>query len=157
MPTNLWQPGVSGNPAGRVRGSRNKLSEEVICALLRDFREHGQKTIAKIRRDKPGVWLKIIALLIPRQHEVQYSNPIKDLTDQQLEDMIEFIETSLAAQAGGPVKMIEGTTEPMAVEATAPPALAPPKPRNRLMLEVDTAVGPQERKLRKRVPSPGST
>src|SRR5215831_19261736 len=24
-----------GNPAGRLRGSRNKLSEEVICALLR--------------------------------------------------------------------------------------------------------------------------
>ena len=37
MPTNLWQPGVSGNPAGRLRGSRNKLSEEVICALLRDY------------------------------------------------------------------------------------------------------------------------
>ena len=39
MPTNLWQPGVSGNPAGRTRGSRNALSEEVICALLRDFRQ----------------------------------------------------------------------------------------------------------------------
>src|SRR5215468_5329896 len=26
------------NPTGRTRGSRNKLSEEVICALLRDFR-----------------------------------------------------------------------------------------------------------------------
>src|SRR6516165_6490797 len=37
MPTNLWQPGVSVNPAGRLRGSRNKLSEEVICALLRDY------------------------------------------------------------------------------------------------------------------------
>src|SRR5262249_32832943 len=34
MPINLWQPGESGNPAGRTRGSRNKLSEEVICALL---------------------------------------------------------------------------------------------------------------------------
>jgi Family of unknown function (DUF5681) len=155
MSTNLWQPGVSGNPAGRVRGSRNKLSEEVICALLRDFREHGQKTIAKIRRDKPGVWLKIIALLIPRQHEVQHSNPIKDLTDEQLEAMIEFIEISLEAQAGGPVKMIEGTTEPMAVEATAPPALEPPKPKNRLMLEVDTAVGPRERIPRK-APSSGA-
>jgi hypothetical protein len=141
-----------------VRGSRNKLSEEVICALLRDFREHLQKTIAKVRRHHPGLWLKIIALLIPRQHEVQHSNPIKDLTDEQLEAMIEFIETSLEAQAGGPVKMIEGTTEPMAVEATAPPALEPPKRMpNRPMMDVDTAIGPQERKSRKRVPSPAST
>jgi hypothetical protein len=153
MPINLWQPGQSGNPAGRVRGSRNKLSEEVICALLRDFREHGQKAIAKVRRTQPAAYLKVLALLVPREHKVQRSNPLKDLTDEQLEAMIEYIETSLAAQAGGPVKVIEGTTEPMAVEATAPPALEPPKPKNRLMLEVDTAVGPRERKPHK-VPSP---
>jgi hypothetical protein len=153
VPTNLWQPGVSGNPAGRLRGSRNKLSEEVICALLRDFREHGQKAIAKVRRTQPAAYLKVLALLVPREHKVQHSNPLKDLTDEQLESMIEFIETSLEAQAGGPVKVIEGTTEPMAVEATAPPALEPPKPKNRLMLEVETAVGPRERKPHK-VPSP---
>ena len=42
-----WRMGIrGGNPAGRVRGSRNALSEEVICALLRDFRQHGQKAIA---------------------------------------------------------------------------------------------------------------
>jgi Family of unknown function (DUF5681) len=153
MPINLWQPGQSGNPAGRMRGSRNKLSEEVICALLRDFREHGQKAIAKVRRTQPAAYLKVLALLVPREHKVQHSNPLKDLTDEQLESMIEFIETSIAAQAGGPVKVIEGTTGPMAVEATAPPALEPPKPKNRLMLQVDTAVGPRERKPRK-VPSP---
>jgi hypothetical protein len=146
MPTTLWQPGQSGNPVGRTRGSRNKLSEEVICALLRDFREHGQKAIAKVRRTQPAAYLKVLALLVPREHKVQHSNPLKDLTDEQLESMIEFIETSLEAQAGGPVKMIEGTT-------TAPPALEPPKPKNRLMLEVDTAVGPRERKPHK-VPSP---
>jgi Family of unknown function (DUF5681) len=149
MPINLWQPGQSGNPAGRVRGSRNKLSEEVICALLRDFREHGQKAIAKVRREQPGVYLRVLALLCPREHQVQHSSPLKDLTDEQLEAMIEYIETSLAAQAGAPAKMIEG--------ATALPVLEPPncKP-NRLMMEVDTAIGPQERKPRKRVPSPAS-
>src|SRR5215471_7904880 len=118
MPTNLWQPGESENPAGRTRGSRNKLSEEVICALLRDFREHGQKAIAKVRREQPGVYLRCLTLIIPREHKNEQSNVIKNLSDQQIEDLIEFIETSLAAQAGG--KMIEGTTEPMAVKATAP-------------------------------------
>jgi len=85
MPTNLWQPGQSGNPAGRLRGSRNKLSEEVICALLRDFREHGQKAIARVRRDQPGVYLRVLALLISREHKVEHSNPLKELTDEQLE------------------------------------------------------------------------
>jgi hypothetical protein len=157
MPNNLWQPGVSGNPAGRARGSRNALSEEVICALLRDFRKHGEKAIAKVRRDKPGVYLKVIALLIPREHKVEHRNPVKELSDEQLEAMIEYIETSLGAQAGG-VKVIEGTIEATAVDARTPPVLEPPKRKpNRLMMEVDTAIGPQERKPRKRVPSPAST
>jgi len=154
MPTNLWQPGVSGNPAGRLRGSRNKLSEEVICALLRDFRKHGEKAIAKVRREQPGVYLRCLTLLIPREHKVEHSNPLKDLTDEQLEAMIEYFEASLAAQAGGPAKVIEGTIEPKTVPATALPVLEPPKRKpNRLMMEVDTAIGPQERMPRK-VPSP---
>ena len=86
---------------------------------------------------------------MPREHKVEHSNPLKDLTDEQLEAMIEYIETSLAAQAGGPVKVIEGTT-------TAPPALEPPKPKNRLMLAADAAVRPRERKPHK-VPSPAGT
>ena len=151
MSTNFWHPGESGNPAGRLRGSRNKLSEEVICALLRDFREHGQKAIAKVRRTQPAAYLKILALLVPREHKVEHRNPLKELTDEQLEAMIEYFEASLAAQAGGPAKVIEGTIEPTAVEATAPPALEPPKRKpNRLMMEVDTAIRPQERKPRKR-------
>jgi 16S rRNA C967 or C1407 C5-methylase (RsmB/RsmF family) len=156
MPSNLWEPGQSGNPAGRLRGSRNKLSEEVICALLRDFREHGQKAIAKVRREQPGVYLRCLTLLIPREHKVEQSNVIKNLSDQQIEDMIEYIENSLAAQAGRSVKLIEGTIEPTAVEATAPPALEPPKPKSRLMLAADTAVRPRERKPRK-VSSPAGT
>jgi diadenosine tetraphosphate (Ap4A) HIT family hydrolase len=45
---------------------------------------------------------KILALLVPREHKVEHSNPLKGLTDEQLEAMIEYIETSLAAQAGAP-------------------------------------------------------
>ena len=72
--------------------------------------------------------------------------------------MIEYIKTSLEAQTGGPVKVIEGMIEPATVPATALPVLEPPKRKpNRLMMEVDTAIGPQERKPRKRVPSPAST
>ena len=158
MPANLWQPGQSGNPAGRTRGSRNALSEEVICALLRDFRQHGQEAVARVRRTQPAAYLKILALLVPREHKVEHSNLLKELTDEQLEAMIEYIKTSLEAQAGGPVKVIEGMIEPTTIPATALPVLEPPKRKpNRLMMEVDTAIGPQERKPRKRVPSPANT
>src|SRR5262249_6956325 len=118
MPTNLWQPGQSGNPAGRERGSRNRLSEEVICPLLPDFRQHGQNAVARVRQTQPAAYLKILALLVPCEHKVEHRNLIKELSDEQLEAMIEYIETSLAAQAGRSVKLIEGTIEPTAVEAT---------------------------------------
>src|SRR5262245_58784208 len=150
MPTNLWQPGQSGNPAGRLRGSRNKLSEEVICALLRDFREHGQKAIAKVRQTQPAAYLKILALLIPREHKVEHSNRLKELSDEQLEAMVEYLETSLEAQARGSVRVIEGTIEPSAATAHAP------KAKNRLMLEADTSIGPRERTPRKMRPPPGA-
>src|SRR5205823_3162388 len=88
MPTNLWQPGVSGNPAGRLRGSRNKLSEAVVCALLRDFSKHGEKAIARVRRDQPGIYLKVPALSIPRQDKLEHTNTIKTMTDEEIESAI---------------------------------------------------------------------
>jgi hypothetical protein len=153
-----FRQGVSGNPLGNRHHTRHLLNQEFIQALLLHFREHGKKAIEKVAREQPASYLKILALLVPREHKVQHSNPIKDLTDEQLEAMIEYIKTSLEAQAGGPVKVIEGMIEPTTVPATALPVLEPPKRKpNRLMMEVDTAIGPQERKPRKRVPSPAST
>jgi hypothetical protein len=70
--------------------------------------------------------------------------------------MIEFIGTSLAAQAGAPAKMIEGTIEPISVEVRRGPLRSSlPNPKNRVMLEADTAVGPRERMPRKVRPPPG--
>jgi len=91
------------------------------------------------------VYLRCLTLLIPREHRIEHSNPLKDLTDEQLEAMIEYIETSLAAQAGASAKMIHGTIEPISVEARRGPLLDSPKPKNRVMLEANTAVGPRER------------
>jgi hypothetical protein len=60
----------------------------------------------------------------------------------------------LAAHAGDAAKVIEGTAETVALPA--PSELEPPKRKRpkRPLEHADTAVGPKERKLRKRVPSP---
>jgi hypothetical protein len=150
-----FRGGVSGNLHGNRHRTRHLLTQEFMQALLLHFRQHGKKAIEKVAREQPASYLKILGLLVPREHKVEHSNPLKNLTDEQLEAMIEYIETSLAAQAGGPVKVIEGMIEPTTGPATALPVLEPPKRKpNRLMMEVDTAIGPQERKPRKRVPSP---
>jgi Family of unknown function (DUF5681) len=154
MPINLWQPGQSGNPAGRVRGSRNKLSEEVICALLRDFREHGQKAIAKVRRTQPAAYLKVLALLVPREHKVEYSNSLKNWTDEELEAGIDLVKQMLENRAAASGAVIEGTAKPVSMLAHAELEQLQRKRPNRLLEHADTAVGPRERNPRKRVPSP---
>jgi len=153
-----FRQGVSGNPLGNRHRTRHLLNQEFMQALLLHFRQHGKQAIEKVAREQPASYLKILALLVPREHKVEHRNLIKELSDEQLETMIEYIKTSLEAQAGGPVKVIEGMIEPTKVPATALPVLEPPtRKSSRLMMEVDTAIGPQERKPRKRVPSPAST
>jgi uncharacterized protein DUF5681 len=120
MPTNLWQPGQSGNPAGRLRGSRNRLSEEVICALLRDFSKYGEKAIAKVRRTQPAAYLKILALLVPREMKVEQSGGIKAMTTEQIERSIELIKEMLAErEAEANAKVIEGEAMPSLPAPTA--------------------------------------
>lgn len=64
-----FQPGQSGNPAGRPKGTRNKLSENFVAALYADFEEHGIQAIQDMRVEKPGDYVKVVASLIPAQFQ----------------------------------------------------------------------------------------
>ena len=100
--------------------------------------------------------VKVLGHLVPREMKVEHSQSLKSMSDEELEAAIELVRGMLAARAGDEAKVIEGTAETVALPA--PAGLEPPKRKpNRLMMEVDTAIGPQERKPRKRVPSPAST
>ena len=48
-----WKPGESGNPAGRPKGSRNKLSEEFVAEVYADWCEHGAAAIETVRERDP--------------------------------------------------------------------------------------------------------
>ena len=65
-----WQPGQSGNPAGRPVGSRNKLGERFLEDLRRDWQQHGAQVIATVRLNDPGTYLKVVASLVPRQMQL---------------------------------------------------------------------------------------
>jgi Family of unknown function (DUF5681) len=119
MPNNLWQRGESGNPSGRPRGSRNKLTEAVVCALLRDFSKHGEQAIARVRRDQPGVYLKCLCLLLPRQDKLEHANTIKSMTDAELESAIAILKEMMEAQAVGRAHLIEMQATPRLARGSA--------------------------------------
>ena len=67
------------------------LNQEFMQALLLHFRQHGKKAIEKVAREQPAAYLKILALLVPREHKVEHSNAIKDMTTEQIERSIELM------------------------------------------------------------------
>ena len=129
-----FKQGVSGNPHGNRHRTRHLLNQEFMQALLLNFRHEGKRAIEKVARNQPGVYLKILALLVPREMKFEHSGGVKAMTDEQIEAAIEAIQTMLAARAGEAAKVIEAVPEPAALPA--------PSKAKRKARKSDRLVGP---------------
>jgi hypothetical protein len=76
-----FRQGVSGNPHGNRHRTRHLLNQEFMQALLLNFRHQGKKAIEKVARNQPAVYLKILALLVPREMKVEHSGGVKAMSD----------------------------------------------------------------------------
>ena len=94
-----WKPGQSGNPAGRPIGNRNKLNEKFILALHDDFVQHGAKVIEQVRKDKPDIYLKVIASILPRELHVKDGSVFDGMSNEQLDEILGSVRAVLTARA----------------------------------------------------------
>ena len=91
-----WRPGQSGNPSGRPKGSRNKLSESFLQALADDFEQHGREVVETVRMTRPHEYLKIVAAVLPKQMEIERDK--SDITKWTTEELVAFLNDCKAEQ-----------------------------------------------------------
>ncbi len=99
-----WKPGQSGNPAGRPKGSRNKLAEACINDLYESWLENGAAAIKKMREERPHEYVKAVVSILPKEVKIEH---IDDMTDDQLTKRIR----QLASDLGVAVGLIEGNVQ----------------------------------------------
>jgi hypothetical protein len=104
----IWKPGQSGNPAGRPRGARSKLTEAVIAKLLASFEQHGDDAIERVRTHQPAAYLAACVSRLPKQQE-KIESPFADLT----EDELDLLETFLRSTRAKTITTIDAEATPM--------------------------------------------
>src|SRR4029079_15973917 len=90
----LYKPGQSGNPAGRPRNARNKISTAFLEALAADYEEHGAAAIKIMRMEKPADYVRVSASLMPRELEIT-STQLTEVSDDELDVFIAYARERL--------------------------------------------------------------
>lgn len=78
---NLWKPGQSGNPKGRPKGSRNKLSEDFLKDLRTLWNEAqesgetlGQETLRRVFDKAPEKVMQALVQVLPKDFQLSVEN-----------------------------------------------------------------------------------
>ena len=74
-----WKPGQSGNPAGRVKGTRNKLSEAFVSDLYKLWLDKtdsgdtgGVELLRMAAKEDPVAVVKVVASLVPKDFNLNH-------------------------------------------------------------------------------------
>ena len=110
-PKGQYLPGVSGNPGGSPEATRRAFNKRFLLDLAEDWQQHGREVFKRVRRESPAAYLKVCALLVPREMKLEHSGGVTAMTDEQLERFLEIIKELIAQRdAGMAAKVIEGET-----------------------------------------------
>jgi hypothetical protein len=94
---------------GRIKGSRNRISEAFLKDLAAEWEVSGAAALKIMAKEEPGNFVKVTAALLPKEFEIN-DNRLADLNDDELENLINEVRgklrTAIVEHAGSG----EGTT-----------------------------------------------
>ena len=100
------------NPGGSPEATRRAFNKRFLLDLAEDWQQHGREVFKRVRRESPAAYLKVCAMLVPREMKLEHSGGIKAMTTEQIERSIEFIKEMIAKRdAAANANVIEGTAE----------------------------------------------
>jgi len=123
------------------RYSRVGLTNDVVMAMGRAWKRHGDKALEKLARTQPGVFVKMAVLLVPREHKVEHTNTYEGLTTEQIRAYIDAIQDRLDRKAG---KLIDAEVREIPV-----PQIGDPGHKDGIWAHAATSVVTAQRKRKR--------
>ena len=109
------------HPGGSPVATRRAFNKRFLLDLAEDWEQHGREVFKRVRRESPASYLKVCAMLVPKEMKVGHQGRLGQLTDEELDQAIAMVEEMIVRRSGEAAKLIEGET------AEVVPSLPGPK------------------------------
>jgi hypothetical protein len=113
--------GYGGSP----EATRRAFDKRFLLDLAEDWQQHGREVLKRVRRESPAAYLKVCAMLVPREMKLEHSGGVKAMTDEQLERSIELLKEMIAKRKDQKSKGEGGAAQhdvgPVALTCSAAP------------------------------------
>lgn len=113
----------SGPTDAGIYVSRRKVNDLFLRGALESFAKDGPAAFSRAAKENPASYLKVFALLMPRELNVKTENVAGALSDEQLALMVAELEERIARRlSGGDAQVVEAKALPA-------PEPEPPAPK----------------------------